>query len=204
MEPRDELILEGIQSQVKVFRLSLLRGGAVELASRVDQPASGLGLNMVILTASSRLTLGFKGIKKTATGIALVTTSTRVAADAAVSLDESVGKELAVFGVGAEGLGGLTLLDITVLPEVGKDLLNNLGLLGRRGSAEGIKVDSEPVVNSLVKGVVLCAQGGRLKTFLKSLGLGSSSVLVGAADVDGRIASSTAESGKTLPMMLPR
>lgn len=43
-KPRLDLVLQRVQAEVEMLGLAPLRGGAVELAARVDQPAGGLGL----------------------------------------------------------------------------------------------------------------------------------------------------------------
>lgn len=197
VEPWDEKILNRVQAQVEVLGSPLLGGGTVDLASGVNQPASRLGLNMVVVLVAG-LTFRLEGIQKSTTGIALVSASTKVVTDAALSLDETISKELAVGGVGAEWLCSLALLDEAVLPEIRKDLLDNLSLLLGRCSAEDVKVDSEPVVDSLVEGVVLGAQVGGGEALLQGLGLGSGTVLVGTADVDGVVAAGSAVASKNV------
>lgn len=117
-------------------------------------------------------------------------------ADATFSLDETVCKELAMVRMRTERLSSLALLNVVVLPKLLENVLHNLRLLIGWRSAEDVKVDSEPVVDPLVKGVVLGAKVGGRETFLESLGLGSGTVLVGTADVDGVEASGSAVASK--------
>ncbi|KAI6775512.1 hypothetical protein HG530_002270 [Fusarium avenaceum] len=137
-----------------------------------------------------------EGVDKATTSIALITTSTEVVADATFSLDETVCKELAMVRMRTERLSSLALLNVVVLPKLLENVLHNLRLLIGWRSAEDVKVDSEPVVDPLVKGVVLGAKVGGRETFLESLGLGSGTVLVGTADVDGVEASGSAVASK--------
>ena len=44
----------------------------------------------------------------------------------------------------AVGLYGLALLDVSVTPKVGEDLLYDLGLLWCRSTTEDVELDSEP------------------------------------------------------------
>lgn len=117
-------------------------------------------------------------------------------ADAALTLNETVREEFAVVSMCTEGLSSFTLLNIAVLPELLEDLLHNLCLLLSGCSAEDVKVDTEPVVDSLVKGVVLGAKVGGRKTLFKGLCLGSGTVLVGTTDVDSVVTSSFAVASK--------
>lgn len=149
-------------------------------------------------------------------------------ANAALSLDKAIRQERVVGS--AVGLGGLALFDESILPQVRKDLLYDFGVLRRRGLAENIELYSEPVVDVFVKLVKLGAKRGWVNAFFKRLSLCRSTVLVGAANVEGRSAAGFAESRKhigrlhkqvrrklrgwppsgrsehtkTLPMMLPR
>lgn len=161
-----------------MFCPSLLRRGAIELASRVDQPAGSLCFGNIVLFGSIGVSLGLEGVKKATTSVALISTGAIVVADTALSLDESIGKELVVFGVGAEGLGGLALLDVIVLPEVDEDGLDNFGLLLGRCSAENVEVDSEPVVDVLVNLVIFGTESSGLHALLERLCLGRGSILV--------------------------
>lgn len=79
---------------------------------------------------------------------------------------------------GAEGLAGLALLDEAVGPEVLEDTLDDAGVVIGRGAVEDVGLDTEPVVDTAVEGVVLCAEGRRVNAFLESLGLGGSAVFV--------------------------
>lgn len=78
----------------------------------------------------------------------------------------------------AEGLAGLALLDEAVVPEIGKDALDNAGVIIGRGAVEDIGLDAEPVVDAAVEGVVFCAEGGWVDAFFEGLCFGGGSVLV--------------------------
>lgn len=78
----------------------------------------------------------------------------------------------------AEWLCGFLLLDVAVLPETPEDVLDNLCLLGSRGPAKDIKVDSEPVVDSLVNRMVFSAEFRGLNAFLECLCLRGGSIFV--------------------------
>lgn len=85
----------------------------------------------------------------------LVTPSILILALWACPLDKTVGKEAIVLF--AEGLGGHTLLQEAVVPQLEEDVLDNLGLLRRRRPAEVVKVDVEPLVGLGVLDVELVA-----------------------------------------------
>lgn len=65
-EPVLDLVLEGVQTEVEMLRLALFRGGAVELATGVDQPAGSLGL-----LVSRGIQIRLERIKEVAAGVAL-------------------------------------------------------------------------------------------------------------------------------------
>jgi hypothetical protein len=65
-EPVLDLILEGVQTEVEMLGLALFRGGAVELATGVDQPTGRLGL-----LVSRGIQIWLEGIKEIAAGVAL-------------------------------------------------------------------------------------------------------------------------------------
>lgn len=77
-----------------------------------------------------------------------------------------------------ERLRGFLLLDIAVLPETPKNVLDNLCLLGSRCPAKDIKVDSEPVVDTLVNGMVLSTELRGLYAFLECLCLCGGSIFI--------------------------
>jgi hypothetical protein len=124
----------------------------------------------------------------------LVTTSTLVMADAALALNIAVGQE-GVMGR-AIGLGSLTLLDVTVLPQTGKDTLDYLGVLRGRSAAKNIKVNPEPVVNLLVDRVILGAQCGRVHSLRKRFCLSRRAIFIRATDEDSWQVACPAETGK--------
>lgn len=148
-----------------MLRLALLGGSSVELASGVDQPASGLGGDVVVGT-SVGVGLGLQGVEQVTAFVALVSSGAVVIADGAGTLNEAVSEEGVVSLDGAEGLDSLALLNVAILPQLGEDVLDNFGLLGSGGSAEDIKGDVEVVVDALVNGVVLGAEGSRVDTLL--------------------------------------
>lgn len=147
----------------------------VNLAARVDEPASGTCL---VVSGAVIVRFGLEGVEDVAASIALVTSGAEIVADGAFTLDETVGKEGVVRFEAAVGLNGLTLLDETVLQKLAEDILNDIGLVLGRGAAEDVEIDSEPVVDGLVKSVVLVAEGLRVYSLLEGLGLGGSAVLV--------------------------
>lgn len=173
--------------------LAPLGSGAVKLAAGVDEPAGTLAL----VFAGSVL-VGLHGVEQVAARVALVTTSTEVVADAAFTLNVAIGQEGVVFGNGAEGLGGFAFLNEAILPELGKDLLGDAGVLVGGSAAELVEADAEPVVDILVKGVVLCAKSRGVYALGKGLGLGSSAIFVGTADVECGQTTGAAEASKDI------
>ena len=79
---------------------------------------------------------------------------------------------------GAEGLTGLTLLDEAVVPEILEDALDDAGVVVGRRAVEEVGLDTEPVVDTAMQGVVLCAEGRGIDAFFEGLCLGGGSVLV--------------------------
>ena len=173
--------------------LAPLGGRAVKLAAGVDEPAGALAL----VFAGSVL-IGLHGVEEVAASVALVATGAEVVADAAFTLNVAIGQEGVVLGDGAEGLGSLALLDEAVLPELGKDLLGNAGVLLGRSAAELVEADAEPVVDILMEGVVLGAKSRGIYALGKGLGLGGGAILVGTADVEGGKATGAAEAGEDI------
>lgn len=193
VEPGSDLLVELVEADVKVLRLAPLRGRAVKLAAGVDEPAGALAL-----VFAGSILVGLYGVEKVAASVALVTTGAEVVADAAFALDVAIGQEGVVFGDGAEGLGGFALLDEAILPKLGEHLLGNAGVLVGGSATELVEADTEPVVDILVKGVVLCAKGRGVYALGKSLGLGGGAILVGTADVEGGQAAGAAETGEDI------
>ena len=113
--------------------LAPLRFCAVNLAPWVDEPSRGTGL-------LRRIAVRLEGIQTGAAGITLVTTGTKVMADGAFALDETVGKELVVCLDGAEWLASLSLFNVAIFPEVGEDFLNDARVVLGRRAVEDIKV----------------------------------------------------------------
>lgn len=87
----------------------------------------------------------------------MITTRTLVAANRALALDETVCQESVVTLYGAEWLNSLILVDVTILPKLSKDALDNIGLVGCRGLVKDVEINAEPVVNGFVESVVLGA-----------------------------------------------
>lgn len=193
VKPGSDLLVELVQSDVKVLGLAPLGGRAVKLAAGVDEPAGTLAL----VFAGSVL-VGLHGVEEVAASVTLVTTGAEVVADAAFTLNVAIGQEGVVLGDGAEGLGGFALLDEAVLPELGKDLLGDAGVLVGGGAAELVEADAEPVVDILMEGVVLGAKSRGVYALGKGLGLGGSAILVGTADVEGGQATGAAETGEDI------
>lgn len=193
VEPGSDLLVELVQSDVKVLGLAPLGGRAVELAAGVDEPAGTLAL-----VFAGSILVGLHGVEEVAASVALVTAGAEVVADAAFTLNVAIGQEGIVLGDGAEGLGGFAFLDEAILPELGEDLLGNAGVLVGGGAAELVEADAEPVVDILMKGVVLCAKSRGVYALGKGLGLGGGAILVGTANVEGGQATGAAETGEDI------
>jgi len=134
-----------------------------------------------------------------ATLVALISSCILVGAQWALSLDEAVGQEGVVcFAV---RLSGLLFLQEAVLVEFREDVLGNVCLLGGGGAAEDVEANVEPFVDLCVELVILVAQLFRCALLLDGLGLGGSSVLVGAANEEGGKAASLAVSATRLSAM---
>jgi len=73
-----------------------------------------------------------------------------------------------------------------------EDILRDLGLYWRRGTAKLVEVAVEPLVNFGVELVVFVADLLRGHVLLTRLGLRCSAILVRTADIDGVVASQTA------------
>ena len=96
----------------------------------------------------------------------------------------------------AVGLGGLALLDIAVLPQLGEDGLDDVGMLGSGRAAKDIEVEPEPVINVLVNCVILGAQFGRGHSLGQRLCLCCGAILVGTAHIERWQAPGPAEASK--------
>ncbi len=108
----------------------------------------------------------------------MVTTGALVATDGALTLDESIGEESTVVINGTERLNSLVFVDVTVLPQLRKDVLYDVGLVLGGGLVEDVEINAEPVIDGFVKGVVLGAKSGRVSAFLEGLGFGGGTVLI--------------------------
>lgn len=71
----------------------------------------------------------------------------------------------------------LALLDEPIVPETNEYILDNLGMLWRRGTSEYIEVNPEPIVYLFMNGMIFGAKLGRCHTFREGLGLSRSTVL---------------------------
>lgn len=176
-EPGDKLVLEGIQLEVEMFGLARFGRRVVDLAVRIYQPARGFRL-IILIAAGDPSLFGLQRVENGAALVALVTPSSWVAAYRALSLDETIGQEGVVRLMNAEGLDSLALFDVAVLPELAKDILDNGGLVGGGGLVENIEIDAEPLVDGLVKGVVLGAERRGVDAFLERLRFRRGAVLV--------------------------
>lgn len=78
----------------------------------------------------------------------------------------------------AEGLASLALLDVTILPEILEEFLDDGGMVVGRGAVEDVKVEAEPVVDVAVQCAVLGAKSRRVNALFESLGFGSGSVFI--------------------------
>ena len=86
-------------------------------------------------------------------------------------------------------------LDEAVFLEIEEHRLGDLGLLGRRGTAEMVEGDAEPIIDIAVDRVIMVAQfPGGLPLLLRAR-FGGGAVFVGAADVQGVVPAKAAESG---------
>lgn len=134
-----------------------------------------------------------------ATLVALISSCILVGTQRAFSLDEAIGQEGVVcFAV---RLGGFLFLQEAVLVEFCENVLGNVCLLGGGSATEDVEANVEPFVDLGVQLVVLVAQLFRCALFFDSLGLGGSSVLVGAANEEGGKAASLAVSATRLSAM---
>jgi hypothetical protein len=79
---------------------------------------------------------------------------------------------------GGRRLGGLALLDESIVPQFAEDVLDDFCLLRRWGSAKDVKFDFEPVVDAFVDGMVFGTQSFRIYAFLQCLCFGRSAILV--------------------------
>lgn len=82
-------------------------------------------------------------------------------------------------------MGGFALLDEAILPEASEDVLDDGGVLVGRSAAEDVKVEPEPVIDILVDGVIFGTQRGRVHALGERLCLGSSTILIRTAHIDG-------------------
>ncbi len=159
--------------------LASLRCGTVNFAAGVDEPTSRLSLaGLGLFGRRSILHFRLEGVQNCAAGITLVSSGTLIVADGALALDKAIGKEALMGLYWAKRLDRLVLLDVAILIELCKDVLDNLGLVRGRGLVEDVKLDAEPVVDGLVEGVVLGTEGGRVDTLFESFGLGRGTVLI--------------------------
>lgn len=170
LEPLLNLGLQLLEADKDVRRVSGHGGGAVDLATRVDE---------------------LKGIQQAAALVALVAPGVVVVALGTRPLDEAVRQEGVVLL--AVGLLRRPLLEVVALVQLEEDVLHNLRLLLRRRAAKVVEPDLEPVVNLLVLDVELVAQLLRRLARLQRLGLRRRAVLVRAADVERRPVAQLAE-----------
>jgi hypothetical protein len=63
---------------------------------------------------------------------------------------------------GAERLGGFSLLDETVFPKPTKDVLDYFCLLRSWGSPKNVKVNSKPIIDVFVNGMIFSTQNSRI------------------------------------------
>ena len=143
--------------------------------------------------------LEIERVEKVSALVALVAPRVLVATERTLALDESVGQESLVLL--AVRLDRRSLLKEAVLVKLGKDVLSDFRLLVGRGPAKDVEANVEPFVDLGVQLVVLVAQLFRCALFFDSLGLGGSSVLVGAANEEGGKAASLAVSATRLSAM---
>lgn len=173
-----KLVGKLIELQVQVLCLARLGRCAINLAAGVDKPTRGLDSVCSFSFGGGFLLLRLERVKNGTAGVALITACTFVAANGAFALDESVGKESVVSLDGTERLNSLIFVDVAVLPELGKDILDDVGLMRSGGLVKDVEINAEPVVDGLVKGVVLGAKRGGIGAFFKSLSFRGSTVLI--------------------------
>jgi hypothetical protein len=169
--PLLNLALQLVELQEDVARVALNGGVSIELATGVNK---------------------LKGVKKLSTSITLVSTGILVATLGASSLDETVGKETLV--VLTVKLGHGLLNQESVVLELHEDILGNNGLLLSRSTSKVVESNIEPLVDTLVKVIVLVAKLTGSASFLKSFGLSCGSVLVSSTNVESVVVASLAVS----------
>lgn len=85
----------------------------------------------------------------------LIATGTLIMAQTALPLNVAVGQERVVSR--AVRLGRLALLDVAVVPQTDENVLDDRGVLIRRGAAKDVELKAEPVVDIFVDRVILGA-----------------------------------------------
>lgn len=159
--------------------LASFRGGTVDFAAGVDEPAGCLGLaSLCLFGRSCVLLLRLERVQNGTASIALVSSCALVVADGAFALDETIRQEALVGLNRAERLNRLVLDNVAILVELCKDVLDNLSLVYGRCLVKDVKLDTEPVVDGLVEGVVLGAECGRIYAFFEGLCFGCGTVLI--------------------------
>jgi hypothetical protein len=101
-------------------------------------------------------------------------------------------------------LDSCLFLQEAVLVEFCEDVLSNVCLLGGGGATEDVEANVEPLVDLCVQFVILVAQLFRCALLFNGLGLGGSSVLVGAANEEGGEAACLAVSATRESVMSAR
>lgn len=96
-------------------------------------------------------------------------------ADTTYTFHEPIGQERLMSWT--IGLNACTLLNEAVLPQLGEDALDDLGVLFCRGATIDVKGDGEVGVDALVDFVVLGAELGGRSLFLEGFRFGRGTVL---------------------------
>lgn len=126
--------------------------------------------------------------------IYLVSTGSSCMTQAAFTFHKAISQERVMRRT--VGLFSLSLLDETILPQLSKDLLDDFCVLGSRSATKDVEIDLEPSIDIAMNGIVLGAEGGRIYTFSKGLGLGGRAIFVCAANIQRREAACSRVTGK--------
>jgi hypothetical protein len=108
----------------------------------------------------------------------LISTGAGITANTALAFNEPIRQESSVAFYRTVGLSGLSLFDISILPQTAENILDNLGLMRGGRAAEDVEFNVEPIVDTLVNSMVFCAELFRCYAFFEGFGLGGSSVFI--------------------------
>lgn len=133
-------------------------------------------------------------LKQLAAFITLVSSGVIERAVRAGSSNVPVSKEVRAF-FAERPLLGILHYEL-ILVQVLEDVLRDLFVIFRRGSAENIEIDVEPLVHLVLNVVVLCADFSRRLSLLSRLHLSRSTVLVCSAHIERLVTSLATIPGK--------